>query len=181
MARVPAIGLDFARPGGGTARAAPLLLVAGLLCAGAVLAHQRVLSLQASERAAQVEEMRSMSRRATPAFAGQDGDTPEVREQIKRANTVLAQMNVPWGELFAAIETAQDGSVGLLAVQPDPGAGQLVIGGQARTLSALLAYMERLQQSDRLREVVLASHEVKNDEPGQPVEFVLAARWVEVR
>jgi len=179
MARVAAIGLDFVHPGGGVSRIAPLLLVAGLLCAAGVVWHQRVLLQRAAERLAQLEEMRSMSRRASPALAGQDSDTPEMREQIKRANVVLAQMNVPWGELFAAVETAQDDTVGLLAVQPDPGAGQIIIGGQARTLPALLAYMERLQRSDRLREVVLASHEVKREEPGQPVEFVLNARWVE--
>jgi len=181
MARVPAIALDFIRPGGGTARGAPILLVLGVLCTTGVLAYQRVLVGQAGARAAQLEEMRSMSRRASPALAGKDGDTPEVREQFKRANAVLAQMNVPWGELFAAVEMAQDDSVGLLAVQPDPGAGQIVIGGQARTLPALLSYMERLQRSDRLRQVVLTSHEFKPEEPGQPVEFVLAARWVEAR
>jgi hypothetical protein len=181
MARIPAIELDFVRPGGGTARSAPLLLALGLLCAAGVLTYQRVLVRQAGERTGQLEEMRSMARRASPALAGKEGDSPEVREQIKRANAVLAQMNVPWGELFAAVETAQDDSVGLLGVQPDPNAGQIIISGQARTLPALLSYMERLQQSERLREVVLNSHEVKPNEPGQPVEFVLAARWVEAR
>ena len=181
MARVPAVDLDFVRPGGPTARSAPLLLVLGLACAVGVLVYQRVLVRQAAERGAQLEELRSMSRRTGPSLAGKAGDSPEVREQIKRANAVLAQMNVPWGELFAAIETAQDDSIGLLAVQPDPGAGQILIGGQARTLPAVLAYMERLQQSERLREVVLTSHEFKPDEPGQPVEFALAARWVEAR
>lgn len=181
MARVPPVELDFVRPGGPTARGAPLLLALGLACAAGVLAYQRVLVQQAAERTAQLEELRNMARRSSPALAGREGDSPEVREQIKRANAVLAQMNVPWGELFAAIETAQDDSIGLLAVQPDPGAGQILIGGQARTLPAVLAYMERLQQSERLREVVLTSHEFKPDEPGQPVEFTLAARWIEAR
>jgi hypothetical protein len=179
MRRVPAIGLDFARPGGSTGRLAPVLLVIGALLALAVLQHQRVVARTALERAAQVEEMRSMSRRTMPAIAGRDNDTPEVREQIQKANAVLAQMNVPWGELFAAVEMAQDGSVGLLAIQPDPRARSVTIGGEARSLPAVLAYMSRLQASERLRDVVLASHEIKVKEPGQPVDFVLNARWVE--
>jgi hypothetical protein len=179
MGRVPAIGLDFVRPGGGAGRLAPVLLIAGALSALAVLEHQRALARAAQEREAQVEEMRSMSRRTMPSIAGRDSDTPEVREQIHKANAVLVQMNVPWGELFAAVETAQDGSVGLLAIQPDPRARSVTIGGEARSLPALLAYMSRLQGSERLRDVVLTSHEVKVKEPGQPVDFVLNARWVE--
>jgi Tfp pilus assembly protein PilN len=179
MARVPAIGLDFVHPGGGAGRLAPALMIAGVLTALAVLEHQRVLGQAAQERIAQVEEMRSMSRRAMPSIAGQDSDTPEVREQIQKANAVLAQMNVPWDELFAAVETAQDGSVGLLAIQPDARARSVAIAGAARSLPALLAYMRRLQGSGRLRDVVLASHEIKVKEAGQPVDFVLNARWVE--
>ena len=179
MARVPAIGLDFVHPGGGAGRLAAALLIAGALAALAVLEHQRVLARAAAERAQQVEEMRSMSRRTMPSIAGRDGDTPEVREQIQKANAVLAQMNVPWGELFAAVETAQDGSVGLLAIQPDPRARSVTIAGEARSLPALLAYMSRLQGSERLRDVVLMSHEIKVKEPAQPVEFVLSGHWVE--
>jgi Tfp pilus assembly protein PilN len=179
MAQVPAIGLDFVRPGGGTGRFGPLLLIAGAVSALAVLEHQRVLARAVQEGAAEVEEMHSMSRRAMPSIAGRDSDTPEVRQQIQKANAVLAQMNVPWGELFAAVETAQDGSVGLLAIQPDARARNVAIGGEARSLPAVLAYMGRLQGSERLRDVVLASHEIKLKEPGQPVEFVLNARWVE--
>ena len=179
MARVPAIGLDFLRPGGGGGRLAPALLIVGAVSALVTLEHQRGLGHAARERAAQVEEMRSMSRRAMPSIAGQDSDTPEVREQIQKANAVLAQMNVPWGELFAAVETAQDGSVGLLAIQPDARSRSVTLGGEARSLPALLAYMNRLQGSGRLRDVVLASHEIKVKEPGQPVQFVLSARWVE--
>jgi hypothetical protein len=179
MARVPAIGLDFVHPGGGAGRLGALLLIAGALSAVAVLEHRRVLARTAQERAAQVEAMHALSRRAMPSIAGQDGDTPEVREQIQKANAVLAQINVPWDELFAAVETAQDGSVGLLAIQPDARERSVAIGGEARSLPALLAYMGRLQGSELLRDIALASHEIKVGEPGQPVQFVLNARWVE--
>jgi hypothetical protein len=39
----------------------------------------------------------------------------------------------------------------------------------------------RLQGTQRLRDVVLVSHELKAKEPGRPVAFLLNAQWVERR
>jgi hypothetical protein len=100
-----------------------------------------------------------------------------VREQIKKANAVLQVMNVPWGELFAAIESAENADVALLAVQPDARNSTVLIGGEARNLPAIFAYMQRLERTQRLRGAMLLSHEVKDKEPGQPVAFTLSAMW----
>jgi len=179
MARVPAVRLDFVRKGG--SRIASPLLLAGIVAAlSAALVHREIAAeLRAGE--ARLEEMRAMSRRARPAIAGQESDTPEIREQIAKANAVLAQMNVPWSELFAAVESASDDSIPLLAVQPDPRTQTLLLGGQGKELRDVLSYMDRLQQTQRLHDVVLVTHEVKLKEPGQPVEFALSARWQEGR
>jgi hypothetical protein len=155
------------------------LLLAGGLAALAVMNIEREIAASIQGREAQIEEVRSLTRRSRPALQGESGDTPELREQIKKANGVLAQLNVPWGQLFAAIETAQHPDVGLLAVQPDPRGRMVTIGGQARSLPALWEYMERLQHTQRLRDVVLVNHEIKTKEPGRPVAFVLSAQWVE--
>jgi len=179
MARVNEVQLDFLHPAGRGSRLASVLLVAGVLAALTTVAYQRQLSTELRSRESQLEEMRGMSRRTLPSIAGREGDSAETREQIKKANLVLAQMNVPWEGLFAAIESAEDGDVALLAVQPDVRGRGLLIGGQGRSLPAVLNYMARLQRSQRLRNVVLATHEVKVKEPGQPVEFSLLANWVE--
>jgi Tfp pilus assembly protein PilN len=179
MARISKIQLDFLHPTGRGSPIARLLLAAGVLAALAVLTHQRQVSIEVRSRESQLEEMRGMSRRALPAITGRESDNAETRDQIKKANLVLAQMNVPWEGLFAAIESAEDGNVALLAVQPDVRGRGLLIGGQARSLPAVLNYMARLQRSERLRNVVLATHEIKAKEPGQPVEFSLLANWVE--
>jgi hypothetical protein len=88
-------------------------------------------------------------------------------------------MNVPWGELFAAIESADEGHVALLQVQPDARSRTVLMAGSARDLPAVLAYMTRLEGTARLQDVVLMSHEIKLKEPGTPVAFQLLARWVE--
>lgn len=179
MARVHSVQLDFLQPTGAGSRLARSMLVVGLLGALTMVAYQRQLSLEVRSRESQLEEMRGMSRRTLPSIAGREGDSAETREQIKKANLVLAQMNVPWEGLFAAIESAEDGNVALLSVQPDVRGRGLLMGGQGRSLPAVLNYMERLQHSQRLRNVVLATHEVKLKEPGQPVEFTLLANWVD--
>ncbi len=179
LARIPRVDLDFLHAGGPPSRLGPWLLAAGLVAGGLAALEQRHLSTRLQAREAQLEEIRSMSRRARPAIAMQAADTPEVREQIKKANTVLAQMNVPWGELFEAIESADEGAVALLQVQPDARSRTVLMGGSARDLPAVLAYMTRLERTERLKDVVLMSHEVKLKEPGTPVAFQLLARWVE--
>lgn len=174
-----AIALDFTRPTGRLSRAASLLLLVGALAAALSVTAQREISRAILHRQSQIEEVRNLTHRKLPALRGEASDTPEVREQIKKANAVLEQLNVPWGRLFAAIEAAQDPNVALLSVQPDTRASAVLLSGQARTLSALWTYMDRLQRSERLRDVVLVSHEIRRKEPGQPAAFVLSAQWVD--
>ena len=176
-----AVQLDFLRPTGRGSRIGPLLLVAGALIALGAVAYQRHLAHDVVVREAQLSEMRGMASRSAPALSEFESDTPEVRDQIKKANAVLQQMNVPWGELFAAIESAENVNVALLAVQPDARSHSVLIGGEARDLPAALAYMERLERTRRLRDVVLVTHEVKTKDPGQPVAFTLNAVWQDGR
>lgn len=175
---VKAITLDFLHPAGRAWRGAPWLLLAGGLAAIAALVMEREVAQATKAHQAQVEAVRSLSRRSMPELRGEASDSPELREQIKKANVVLAQLNVPWGGLFSAVESAQEPEVGLLAVQPDPRSSTVAISGRARSLSAVWEYMQRLQGTQRLRDVVLVSHEIKAEEPGRPVAFVLSARWV---
>jgi transcriptional regulator with XRE-family HTH domain len=176
-----AVQLDFLRPTGRGSRIGPLLLVAGALVALGAVAYQRHLARDVVVREGQLSEMRGMATRSAPALSEFESDTPEIRDQIKKANAVLQQMNVPWGELFAAIESAENGNVALLAVQPDARSHSVLIGGEARDLPAALAYMERLERTRRLRDVVLVTHEVKTKDPGQPVAFTLNAVWQDGR
>ena len=178
MAHVSPITLDFVRPNARGARLGSILLVLGLVVAVVIAEMHREAAADVATRQERLDELQRMLRRSMPQIAGKETDSPVVREQVKRANAVLAQMNVPWGELFAAVESAQSDSVAVLSVQPDPRAQVIALGGMARNLDAVLAYMTRLEATPRLVDVVLASHEVKVKEPGQPVEFALTAHWV---
>jgi hypothetical protein len=175
------VGLDFVRPAARSARWAAVLLVVGGVAAAVVAEGHRVASGEVRAREERLDELQRMSRRSMPGLEAKETDTPAMRDQIRRANAVLAQMNVPWSNLFAAVESAQNADVAVLSAQPDVRERVIALGGVARNLDAVLAYMERLERTQRLEHVVLASHEVKVREPGQPVAFELTARWVEVR
>jgi hypothetical protein len=175
------IQLDFMHPAGRASRFGPLLLVAGLIAAFLGLSYQREIGRELVLREARVAELRGMASRTLPALAEKDSDTPQVRSEIQKANAVLQQLNVPWGELFVAVESAEGPDVALLTVQPDARSRNVAVAGVARNLPSVFAYMDRLEHTKHLRDVVLTSHEVKSKEPGQPVAFALSAMWEEVR
>ena len=177
----PRAHLDFLHPSGRGSRFGPLLLAAGILALIGAASYQRQVAERVAASEQRIEEVRAMAQRSRPALQAEEADTPEVREQIKQANTVLQQMNMPWGELFTAVEAAQDADVALLRVQPDARNQTIMLAGEARGLTAVLGYMGRLESSERLLDVVLVSHELKADEPGQPVAFVLQAQWEEAQ
>ncbi len=181
MDRVPAIALDFARPAALTGRLGPLLLLAGALALLAAGLHYRSVAAGLRAHEARVNQMRDLVRRTLPSLDAAATASPEMRDQVRKANEVLAQINVPWGGLFTAIESAQEKDVALLAVQPDARARSVTIVGQAQEMKDVLAYMGRLEAGDRLREVVLIGHEIKVKEASQPTEFTLSARWQEGR
>jgi len=175
------IHLDFTQPGGRASRFGPLLLVLGVVALLMGLSYQRDVGREILQREARLTELRGMVNKTLPALAAQESDTPEVRSEVQKANAVLQQLSVPWSDLFTAVESAENADVALLAVQPDPRSRNVIIGGIGRSLPAVFAYMDRLEHTQYLRDVVLSSHEIKTKEPGQPVTFALSATWQEVQ
>ena len=75
-------------------------------------------------------------------------------------------------------EFAQRADYSLLeALQPDPQDGTVRLSGEARSLPAVLGYLELLQQQPVLSQVRLESHETMVQEPQRPVRFVAVTRW----
>ncbi|HZR02227.1 MAG TPA: hypothetical protein VFA81_03530 [Burkholderiales bacterium] len=174
------IYVDFARPRGTFTRLGVFLLITGLVAASLTFLQHRAVTAELTAQEAKVEQLRSISHRSLASIGERERDTPEVRDQIKKANDVLAEMNIPWTELFRAVESAQTSDVAILTLQPDPRGRTVQINAQARDLGVVLDYMKRLQVT-KLRDVVLATHEVKVREAGQPVEFAVVARWKEAQ
>ena len=116
---------------------------------------------------------------------GMAGKTAQTKSAISytpaefaHAQEIIARIAIPWGDLFQAIETVKVERVALLALEPDPKTGVLLLRGEAGDLPALLTYIARLAQASQLHEVYLLRHEISRDgNPQRPVAFTISARW----
>lgn len=169
--------LDFARPQplvrmqrnlGGVA-----LLLAGALCAGWVVNEHLALQRQAQSREA---ELRQITRQLAPR-PSTTVSRENLAAEIGKVNQAAAQLTIPWDNLFAAVESAQDGQVALLTFQPNFSKRELRLSGEAASFESLRRFSERLGQGSVLSEVRLLSHEMNQGAGGPVVKFELLARW----
>ncbi|HWA38663.1 MAG TPA: PilN domain-containing protein [Burkholderiales bacterium] len=96
-------------------------------------------------------------------------------EEVAAARDTLARLSMPWDRLFGALESAANDQVALLAIQPDPKAGTVLISGDSKDYLAALTYVLNLSRTDALAAVQLARHEVKPD--AKAVGFSISAQW----
>lgn len=172
-----ALDLDFRRRHRQAEWAGVLLLAAGL--AGAVASgvqYQRVSDELARAEAAIRESGDAARKRAAAPRAG--GDLQQVALEVRHANGILHQLNLPWDELFASVESAHTSHVALLSIESDIDNGRIKISGEARNLEGMLDYVRSLKTRPKLAEVYLQSHEIQQQDPQHPVRFVITANWL---
>ena len=169
-----ALALDFKRTPRPWAWLGILLLVIGAAWLVQVVNSERALSGQIDLAAArqQVMARHSKIKPPTPPL-----DPEALQQHIRQANAILQQLALPWDALFRTLEATRDQDIALLSIQPDAAKQSVRIGGEAKNLTTLLAYITRLEQGRVLDHVYLTSHEVRTQEAEQPVRFSLAAHW----
>ena len=163
-----ALRIDFCRSPCAPRWVAPLLLAVALAFAGDVglsfvKTKQNYLK---NETALAKLDPRSYkpARRASP-------------EEIALARETVQRLAMPWEKLFGALESAADEHVALLAIEPDPRAGTVLITGDSKDYLAALTYVLNLSRAEALSHVQLARHEVKSNDPQKPVAFSVSAAW----
>ncbi len=123
-------------------------------------------ALQAGESSIAQGQMRSRATaRSVPAE-----ELAAVRETVER-------LSMPWGTLFAALESSASEDVALLGIEPDPKAGTVLISGDSKDYLAALAYVLNLSRGGTLTGVQLVRHEAKPNDPQAPVSFAVSAAW----
>jgi len=162
------VWLDYQRPAPTTTGVSWLLLIAGLLAGGAVLATYFETQDSVAELEYRVEkQQRTIDRR--------NRNEPTAKEGHPAAPRLAKFTAERWERLFAALEQASDDTVTLLAL--DPNESDISLNGEAKNFAAATAYIKRLQETGTLADVHLLNHEVARDHPQKPVRFVLSARW----
>ena len=153
-----------------------------LLASGLVAAVAAVWSINAvqEERASVRIQAEAVRKGPEPRSRAEVADTampPERLHEMALANRIADQLNLPWSGLFDAIEQSTDASVTLLALQPDLQDETVRLSGEGRSLPAVLAYLDLLQQQPALAGVRLESHETLVQDAQRPVRFVAVTRW----
>ncbi len=98
-------------------------------------------------------------------------------EQARNAQTVMRQLSLPWAALIRTLEQGASQDVAILQLQPEAQQSLLRVQAEARNRDAMLDYLRRLAEAKTLTEVHLVSHQVQLEDPQQPVQFSLQARF----
>ena len=100
--------------------------------------------------------------------------TPEKLKQLQETVNTLA---IPWGDLFLAIEQSDQKDVALLGFEPSSQKQQVILRGEAKSLQAVLDYIQQLQKQAVLSSVYLQNHSIDEANISKPVSFTIFANW----
>jgi hypothetical protein len=100
-----------------------------------------------------------------------------VQIELKRANTVIDALSVPWEDLFEMVEGANAKGLAILSLVPDPRDHSLHLAAEAKTLEGMLAYLARLGAQPMLSDVTLVSYSTAQREGSEVIQFALVAKW----
>jgi hypothetical protein len=155
------------------------LLFAGCAAVVAVAAF----AWNAQQRAAaSLAEVQAAERRLQAVDDGARAAQAAARAQVQRleSDERLRELHLPWGRLFAALESAQiKVPVKLMFVDPAAGAGTVQVDAQAADLATAARYVEALVAGG-LAEATITQHRSAFGESAAPgVVFTATGRWHE--
>jgi hypothetical protein len=155
-----------------------LVLAAGVVLAGTALLEYKNVGSQLSAQEARTAEIRTSGKRNPAVLPKTDRDQELAAQEYKLAEMALQRLSLRWENLFAALEATRADGIALLAVEPDPVNSMVKLTAEAKTAEDMLDYVESLQAKGGLADVALASHQVKPNDPLQPMRFVVLASWM---
>ena len=175
---LPRLDLDLyaTRRAGKWAAPALLVLAAAFSADLAVSYHSARQEIRAAEL-----QLARMERSKDGGAARRRARAQASPEEIRQGRETYLQLTTPWGELFATLERAAPDNAMLLAIEPDPRAGTVLISGAGRDYAAVLDYVARLQNEKLLSRVHLVRHEVRQDDPQRAAAFSVSASWKEAQ
>jgi Tfp pilus assembly protein PilN len=102
---------------------------------------------------------------------------PVPEAQAAAVNAAVMQLNLPWRGLHDAIQAATPAGIALLALEPDARKRSVRITAEAKNSDDMFAYVGQLQRIDWFDSVLLARHEINEQDPNRPIRFQIDARW----
>lgn len=136
---------------------------------------QQLLQRHQVQQAALQTALRLQQQRALPPPQKKLAALPA--PQLAAINHAVDQLNLPWRDLFDAIESATPPQIALLALEPDARKHLLKGLAEARDSDAMIAYIDSLQQQPFFNEVTLTRHEINEQDSRKPLRFQFEAQW----
>lgn len=112
-----------------------------------------------------------------PSRQPRQASSPATQQAMQQARTLADFLQIPWGELFAGLETASNPDFALLGIEPDARKHQLKLTAEAASRDAVFDYMQRLEATPQFSHVILLKHEKQQEEAEQPWRVVLIVTW----
>lgn len=132
--------------------------------------RQREIDLLRAQSQARTQ---AQARTVAPAVAR----PPVPDAQAAAVNAAVLQLNLPWRALHDAVQAGTPASVALLALEPDARRHSVRITAEAKSSDDMIAYVGQLRKQEWFSSVVLARHEINEQDPNRPIRFQLDAQW----
>jgi hypothetical protein len=179
------LGLRFPDSGGGAEQFGYVIMSLGAMILAGVLYEFNLAMNEVAywdTRIASFE--RRVQRTASPQGTGtlsssssSSSSSRDMKQEVKKANAVMSELDLPWQALFDSVEYAANHDVALLSFQPDPAGRIMRIGAEAKNIAAMLDFVGALEREPVLKDAHLLKYEIKRDDPHRPVIFLLTATW----
>lgn len=146
-----------------------------LACVLAAFNADMLMAQHAHSRTALQQVHALQQRRMAPVPASQRAALPAA--QVDAINGTIARLNLPWRDVFDAIESATPPAIALLALEPDARRHLLKVTAEAKNSEAMIGYLDALQQQPLFAGVVLLRHDTSEQDPNKPLRFQFEAQW----
>jgi hypothetical protein len=163
--------IDFApRPQRTALLTGAAFAIAAFSCSAALWEYQSSVVKAQPDDEVQAQQARPVSPASDPSLS---------LEHVESINQAIGRLNLPWRDLFAAIETRLTGTIALIALEPDSTTHKLKVVAEAKTSDDMVDFWQSLVEDNRFVQVTLTKHEINELDPNRPVRFVLEAQWRE--
>lgn len=172
------IEIQFAKRASGVSRVHAAALALGMLAMAVSVAQ---FAQTRTELARAESELREVAARIEQRKASPPTRTavaiPE--DKIRATNAAITKLNLPWSELFLALESSKPNNVALLSLQPEGKNRTLLVEAEAKTPEHMLAFVKRLRAEPMFEDAFLTRHELREQDPNRPYRFAVELRWRE--
>jgi len=147
-----------------------ILVIIGVPTVNAM--RERVLAAESKLELQRTNEERSSR------VAG-SGNAPISSLAAAAANEAIRQLNLPWKDLYLALERSTPRRIALLSIEPDAARRLLKLEAQSPSPEAMLDYLGMLRKDGFFSSVALVRHEADETSSSRVVRFMIEATWKE--